>query len=409
MPITNKILTDRFWQAAISGGTRDDFFARVGETRMTMEGFASSVRGTLRTVRESGYSIIYCMSRLGSYFYGYSELPEPLAHALFTDARFLSTHQFTILLTMVRHVVDDCPSSLRAQFLPPILAALISQMDNKITSEWSAINEKISATTESDDLTEEMKTESVLRQLTYSAITTIASLLDPKNEDPLPRPPPDSAREPTSQISTPEPIYPTMRRFTLSTPSVLGPLLPFSAHALRMRDSRSCAIMVRILHDIVREFIDPEDDTVAQIREYMCNEILKASITSLNDPYFVDLQRDLALLIAIIFISYSPLTDTPRQVLLSLPGMTEEKVGKAARKLLSVVSIRQRRALVLDLLSGLRGVSLAEQGKLDLGVPKRIRRSNVQEQFMSVDPDSDAKAERQASPDLTGIAGMFDR
>ena len=51
--IVSRLLTDRFWQAGISEGSKDDFYARVLEKKFTMEGFASTVRGAIRFVREA--------------------------------------------------------------------------------------------------------------------------------------------------------------------------------------------------------------------------------------------------------------------------------------------------------------------------------------------------------------------
>lgn len=134
--IVNRILTDRFWQAGISTGSKDDFYARVTDTKSTMEGFASSIRGSVRAVREACYSILWCMSRLDVDFYGFNELPGPLAHALFGDAHCLSSHQLIALLNVVRLMVDDCPVELRDHFVPPILASCFTQMDLKCSSEW---------------------------------------------------------------------------------------------------------------------------------------------------------------------------------------------------------------------------------------------------------------------------------
>jgi exportin-5 len=178
-PIVGQILTDRFWQAGISEGSKDDFYARVSGTRSTMEGLASSIRGAVRTVREACYSILYGMSRLGVHFYGFNELPGPLAHALFADAHCLSSHQLINLLTLVRYLVDDCPVELRDHFVPPILATCFTQIDGKISSEWEQLAKKQQATSDEDNLTEEMKEESILRQLTHSAVMMVASLFDP--------------------------------------------------------------------------------------------------------------------------------------------------------------------------------------------------------------------------------------
>lgn len=180
--IVGRILTDRFWQAGISEGSKDDFYARVTGTKSTMEGFASSIRGSVRTVRDACYSILYGLSRLDVHFYGFQELPGPLAHALFANAHCLSSHQLINLLNLVRFLVDDCPVELRTHFVPPILATCFTQIDAKISSEWEKLGQKQLATGDNEDLTEEMKEESILRQLTHSAVMMVAGLLDPARQ-----------------------------------------------------------------------------------------------------------------------------------------------------------------------------------------------------------------------------------
>lgn len=182
LAIGARAMNDRFWQSGISSGTRDDFYAKVSSTKATMEGFASTLRGALRSVREACYSLLYCMSRLQQQFYSYDDLPGPLARALFTDAAALSPHQFSTLISIARYIVDDCPKDRRELFLTPILSELFIQVDSKITSEWSEIEQKTLDNSEDDDLNEEMKEESVLRHLTYSGVLMVAGLLDPQRD-----------------------------------------------------------------------------------------------------------------------------------------------------------------------------------------------------------------------------------
>jgi exportin-5 len=177
--VINRILTDRFWQAGISEGSKDDFYARVIGTKSTMEGFASSIRGSVRAVRDTCYSILFGLSRLDVHFYGFDELPGPLAHALFANAHCLSSHQLINLLNLARYLVDDCPAKLRDHFIPPILAACFAQIDSKISSEWEKLGERQHAPSGDDELTEEMKEESSLRQVTHAAVMLIAGILDP--------------------------------------------------------------------------------------------------------------------------------------------------------------------------------------------------------------------------------------
>lgn len=178
-PLVGRILTDRFWQAGISEGSKDDFYARVTGTKTTMEGLASSIRSSVRTVREACYSMLWCMSRLDVDFYGFSELPGPLAHALFGDAHYLSSHQLIALLNVVRLLVDDCPVEVRDHFVPPILATCFTQIDAKCSAEWEKLAEKQQSAGDGDSLTDEMKEESILRQLTHTAVMMIGGFLDP--------------------------------------------------------------------------------------------------------------------------------------------------------------------------------------------------------------------------------------
>ncbi|KAL1989471.1 hypothetical protein VTN49DRAFT_7282 [Thermomyces lanuginosus] len=405
--VVGRILTDRFWQAGISKGSRDEFYARITSSRATLEGFASSVRGKIRAVRETCYSMLFSMSRLREYFYGFAELPGPLSEALFKDSVHLSSHQFSILLNISRCLIDDCPVQFRPQFLPPMLTTLFTHLDKKVTEEWDSIERRKAGLVEGD-LTEEMKDESVLRQLTYSAVIMVASLLDPQRGDP------DQVEEADPNVPPPAPsLSDSMRHFILTNPPILEPVFLFCTHVLRMRDTRSCSIITRVIRSILADFAPPVNtETAVTIREFISSEVLRACIASVNEPYFVDMQKDLAQLIASIWVLYGPCTPTPRSVMASLPGIPAERVAETEAALLRSTSARQQRALILDLLEGIRGVSIAEQGKI-LGTHEQRRkvRSALQEQYMKAPTEMEGQQPTKVNvddgPDLSGIADMF--
>ncbi|KAI9800227.1 MAG: hypothetical protein M1825_004211 [Sarcosagium campestre] len=464
--VVSRTLMDRFWQAGISTGSRDEFYARVSGTKMTLEGFASSVRGTIRTIRESCYSIIYCLSKLGAHFYGFADLPQPLAQALFGDAKLLSSHQLSMMMNMVRYLIDDCPTNLREQFLPPVLASLFVELDAKVSGEWESLIRKGQTTSQDDNLTDEMKEESILRQLTYSSVLMVASLLDPQRENAPTQQqqqqqhrhrhdkngnPGEAGVDPAAAAVTAAGTMGgtdrraslttqpgSMRAFVLSSLTILQPLMIFCTHAVQMRDSRSCGIIIRVFRSIVPDFTSSSTTDVA-IREHISHEVLQAAITSLHDPYFVDLQKDLAQLIATVYILYSPLSAAPRHVLLSIPGVSSHKLDKTSAALFAIGSNgRQQRALVLDLLEGVRGVSVAEQGRI---MPTKLGGGNVVGHGKSGGPEAGTEAAaaatagasrkggggggkersemqarflkpvdepgREATPDLTGVSDMF--
>ena len=178
--MVSRVLSDRFWQSGISDGSKDDFYARVMDQKNTIEGLASTIRGSIRFVRETAYAIIYCMSRLELQFYGFEGLAGPLANALFADSTWLSTHQQSNLLNLVRYLVDDCPVDYRPQFLPQLLAACFRQMDAKVHGEWEKMEAQQSVAADGEaGLKEEMKAESILRQVTYTSVLMVADFLDP--------------------------------------------------------------------------------------------------------------------------------------------------------------------------------------------------------------------------------------
>ena len=405
--IIARVLQDRFWQAGISGGTMNEFYATIAMTKASLEGFASATRGKIRNIRETCYNIIYSMSRLGDAFYGYEGLPEPLAEALFTSASYLSPHNFSILLDMAKRLIDDCPASQYQLFLVPVLSTLFRQMDQKCSEEWAVLDRRKAATTNGEDLTDEMRAESILRQLCYKSVMLVASLLDPLRDQ---RAADQQPLHNSDDLTTASAPRSSLRNFLLSEPTILEPLLLFCAHALTYRDTRSNTIVTRTLRSVVPHFAPPEagnDTTSTAIREFIASDVLRAAIMSLHDGYFADVQKDIAALIATIWVAYGlpthtaaitsedgvqiqpahdrpPLTQTVRHLLLSLPGMTEQRVDGVAAKLGTTGGVtgnaRQQRALVLGLMEGLRGVRISELGKFDRDEVKE--KSKLQEKYM---------------------------
>ncbi|KAF7555043.1 hypothetical protein G7046_g6656 [Stylonectria norvegica] len=448
--MVSRVLSDRFWQAGISEGSKDDFYARVLDKKNTIEGLASTIRGSVRFVRETAYAIIYCMSRLDMQFYGFEGLSAPLSKALFADSIWLSTHQQSNLLNLVRYLVDDCPVDYREHFLPQVLAACFQQMDAKVHGEWEKMERQQTIAADGEAaLKEEMKAESILRQVTYTAVLMVADFLDPTKPNPSPLKSQSFQGEAEAESQE---AFPTLRRFCLLHQEVVEPLLVFCTHGIRMRDTRCCSMILRLFISLVPEFQGgegqapkavtqnphdgPEQSTPADsypvspaiaavIREYISLDVLKACITSFHEPYFVELQKELAALIAAIVVYYSPITTTPRDVLLSLPNVNPADLDRLSAYMPKPGShTRQQRAVVLDLLKDLKGVSVSEMGKLpkssgfgSLSRSKRTNRSKMAQQFMNEPAASGPGSTRSggmagvrgATPDgLEGISGLFE-
>lgn len=185
----------------------------------------------------------------------------------------------------------------------------------------------------------------------------------------------------------------------------------FLTHAIRMRDSRCCGVVLRIFCSLVPDFTSQDAPLSSTIREFICTDVLKACISSLNEPYFVESQKELAMVIGAILRYYSKLTPTPRQILLSLPGVQERAVDKCIDYIARQgMQSRQQRALVLELLRDIKGVSISEQGRITksaVEVRQSQKRSKMQQEFMKV-RSAPEPVVRGGSPSLEGVAVMFE-
>lgn len=236
----------------------------------------------------------------------------------------------------------------------------------------------------------------------------------------------------------------SLRKFCLSKQEIVEPLLVFCQHGIRMRDTRCSGMILRLFISLVPEFshssetkkhdsghesarqtsaaVSPE--AASAIREYISSDVLKACLTSFHEPYFVEVQKELASLIASILVHYTPSTGTPKNVLLSLPNVNPAELERLSPYIEKPGShLRQQRAIVLDILKDLKGVSVSEMGKLNKNSTngpsssKRPVRSKMAQGFMNT-PDAkeggltrleNAGGQRQATPDgLDGVANLFD-
>lgn len=393
--IIRRVLRDRYWQSGISSGSMNEFHSKVKSTKSTLEGFASSVRGRIRNNLEQCYSILHTLGRLGPAFYSLQQLPEMIAEAAINTAAPLSPHHFSVMIQMLPKLIDECPPESRQHFLTPILASLLEQMDTKLSNEWVLMDQRKQTKQEEENLNEEMRDDSVLRQTTYKAVNMVAHWLNPRREQQL-----VTKKSIVNGNYLTQGDQPTMREFLLSNVGLLEKLLVFVTHALAFKDTRSCYTMLTAVQRMVPDFASDHfisGQEAAAVREFISTDMLKTAITCLNDGYFADHQQHYAQLIATIWLSYGlpahvpatettpahdrpPLTPTPREVILSLPGMTADMVDKAAAQLMregSGARSKKLRAIILSLLEGVRGVRLSELGKIDM----RPQQSKILEKY----------------------------
>lgn len=165
------------------------------------------------------------------------------------------------------------------------------------------------------------------------------------------------------------------------------------------------------------------------IREYLSGDVLRACLTSFHEPYFVEVQKELASLIAAVYVHYSPSTMTPHNLLTSLPNVEASELELLKPYMAKPgAHSRQQRAIVLELLRDLKGVSVSEMGKLaksaGLGnggsrVKRAGGRSKMAQSFMTEPAGQNnggttrmeqVGGGRRTTPDaaLEGVSNLFD-
>jgi exportin-5 len=412
--VIKRVLRDRYWQSGISEGSMNDFHSRVKQTKSTLEGFASSIRGRIRTNLEQCYSIIHALGRLGDRYFGMQQVPQMIAETVIGSAAPLSSHHFSVLLQMLPKLIEECPPKQRQHFLTPVLCTLLEQIDTKLTSEWHKAQNRKERTQDGDSLSDEMRDESVLRQTTYKAVNMVALWLSPRREVEL------AAKKSIVNGAHLHNGYPSqsMADYVLSNQRLLEPLLVFVTHALTYKDTKAAQVMISAAQRVVPVFASEEHlqgDAAASVREYISTEMLKAAITALNDSHFADIQQYYAQLIAYIWIAYGlpthvaqtesqpaherpPLTHTPQNVLLGLPNMDQASVESAAARLMKEGASgksKKLRAVILHLLEGVRGVRISDLGKIDT----RAQQSRILEKYKQRESLGMQGVEAKADPE----------
>ena len=427
VPAIRRVLRDRYWQSGISEGSMNDFHSKVKTTKTTLEGFASSVRGRMRINLEQCYSIVHTLGRLGGQFYGLPQIPPMIAEAMISTTGPLSPHHFSILLLMLPKLIEECPPENRQQFLTPILSSLLTQINSKLSTEWQKMDQRKQNAQAGENLSEEMRDDSVLRQTTYKAVNMVATWLSPRRELEL-----TTKKSIVNGHHLSNGASQSMADFILSNQQILEPLMMFTTQSLTFKDTKATQVMLVAAQRIVPAFAGNQnfsDEVAASIREYISDEMLKAAITAVNDGYFADYQQYYAQLIAVIWLTYGlpahvpstpdqpaherpAFTETPRNLLLSLPNMTEAKVNAAAQSLLKegiAAKPRKLRAIIMHLLEGVRGVRVSDLGKIDTKAQQsRILEKYKQRESLGMQGVQDAQRHGgEGGPDLGGVADMF--
>ena len=423
-PFVQKILVERVWQSGISSVNKEEFHRRIRESKESLEGLASAIRALVRGIREMSYWILHCFAQFGDPFYRHHDLAEPLSRALYEYSTSLSVSQVTTLCHISQTLVDSCPANQLEAFMPPLLTTLFTQLDHKLTTEWNRLNESEQTGLEDSSLDAEMKAGSMLSQLTQSSAAMACAILRPDTQG-------ECSIYGSMLAYYAHPLYYTnldiltgakgykaetrirLREVVFSDATALSSIVTFCAHVIRMR-CVSCKHVADMFRFLLPEMDRPQDigmpdHVVTELREFLCSDLLRAVLNSFHEPYFAGLdmaQSTFAALIAAIIYHLQRFTQTPREVLLSLSGMSRSEVDQALNKIRTTKNQKDRNGVVIKLLKKLQGVSIHEMGRI-VAKTGHQRQKKAQPQYsMKMDEDK-TRIERGGSPEPGALSNLF--
>ena len=130
----------------------------------------------------------------------------------------------------------------------------------KLTDEWAAITTRTQTSASDEALDQEMKAESILRHLTHSCVTLVSNMVVKRSEPATP-----VKTENINGINGTNGHVvnaaagndnAALRSLVINDEALLESFVMFCNHALRMKDSRCCSIITRVLRSLIPEFAE---------------------------------------------------------------------------------------------------------------------------------------------------------
>ncbi|EPY52731.1 karyopherin [Schizosaccharomyces cryophilus OY26] len=407
--ILQKSIVERFWLHGVSQISKHQFLEESYKMDVSANKLIHSFGHFLRRLREYCYGAIASFMRLGEPFFAIPGLSTAFLTSFFNHASGLSLHQWTsVVNVIIKPYCLHCPPELRDDCLLPLLPPLLSELDRKLVNEWRSITERgllvEEDTEETEDLSEEMIEESLLRHLTYATAKLITETF-------LQITPTQSRSTITSDFVEKESSTSGSSKlsdYVLDNAIICEPLLSTLCHLLVIHDSRTVTLVVNAFIAIVPLLVSERTHSI--VREFVCQKVFQTIIMAINDSYFEQLQSDFIRL-ACIILSYSQgITDSSFRVLASIPALASQEnlLSTFANRFREASTLKIQKALLMRLLNSGRIVPRTDRramnsAVLDVSAKEMLKRF---EKSVSLQDDTN-KGDILSKDEDTGLANLF--
>eukprot|EP00271_Cylindrocystis_brebissonii_P001223 TRINITY_DN11542_c0_g2_i1.p1 TRINITY_DN11542_c0_g2~~TRINITY_DN11542_c0_g2_i1.p1 ORF type:complete len:1173 (-),score=281.19 TRINITY_DN11542_c0_g2_i1:59-3355(-) len=349
------------------------------------EGREAEVHSWLRGVREFGYSSLgLAASKAPSVFFTDTDRrASDMCRALLENFPSMeSWHIKNMLRLLLQPLIRACPPEQWGIWLEPLLPPILHHTRGLLETGWSNLQQKGAvivpegSAKNSDkaliDETDDVLAEKLLRDLSREVLALLALLANTpptrgsspsKNgseaegsgsrrggaeqaggaagEDVQGRAPADGEQE-----------QPSLLRFIIQRSHIAQPALLLATSALQWPDSETShrALLFCTGVAALPELTASPNPDPASLCQYVAQTVFRAALQGLTLESNAAFQADFVGLLKDIYLRTRGVSNAPREILLSLPSVTEETLGAFDAALAATNSLKDQRLLMKQLL-----------------------------------------------------------
>eukprot|EP00698_Gefionella_okellyi_P025617 TRINITY_DN9443_c0_g1_i2.p1 TRINITY_DN9443_c0_g1~~TRINITY_DN9443_c0_g1_i2.p1 ORF type:complete len:1017 (-),score=242.53 TRINITY_DN9443_c0_g1_i2:19-3069(-) len=336
----------------------------------------SVMRRWLTNVRDTCYRILARAAENGDDFYSFDKLDTLMLAGPFSSLEYMEPRHLRLLLKVpVASFVNNCPPALYAKLLDPVLPALFSFIGSRLDVLWQELSS--CALTGASSTKAEIVRDKVLRELTREYAELLLASMQPRKGETSPDGLSDLGRH-------------IVRSAALLQPFIYGLLA-----CMAWPDSLCCRKAIQGCTSLVP--FAAEDH---RFHALVGSDMLAAALRALSQKYTQTLQAELVELVRAIYVKLSRVISSPRDVLRTLPNMTEQQLDDFDNRMAASGDPKKQRIHTRKLLQDVLGMSVStyQRGGTILDLPEKL--------FIIQASKPSATAWQDAETDL-GMSSMF--
>ncbi|CAO3574799.1 unnamed protein product [Mortierella alpina] len=330
----------------------------TGATGLSVTRLIAELKTWLSVTKDHSYRFLAQISILGPAFYSLPSLQTVLEQSLFGHVDNLTNRQLRFLInSCVQPLVINCPKEYMAAVLSHLLMVLFPYLHQRLQRDWKLASEEGLVMDERDDpedrdVSDEIVTEMMLRDLTRYVSEFLFSILDYSKHKP-------TGPAPGVQVTSAHKEITPLALFILSNDAIAQSVIPLTCSIITFEDTRACMRAAETALCVLQTLTQNYPGT-KNIIGLFATVVLQAALQALHNPYHQEGHDKLILLITEVYVEVRAFDEAPKDVFRQALGAEAGRIETFERELSSTVNKTKKHALVRNFLQGIIGVAKSE-------------------------------------------------